>query len=460
MTPWIWSRSGRSPTHIAVTAASVLGCSLASVAVRADTVTLETLARKIETLEQQNVALQAKVQQLEGAQSAQPEQATQLQQPARVIDNTQASVTAAGRSTALADWADATTVSSYGEIGYNRPSQAIAGTSVDVQRAVIGMQHRFDDQTRMVGEWEWEHAVTSFSDRGEAEVEQLWVEREFRGGLRGKAGLFLMPFGLINQNHEPTAYYGVFRDQVERAIIPSTWREVGVGVSGTTDLALTWDVGLTTGFNLSKWDPNSTEGRDRGPLQATHGEGQFAAARDLSIYGALNWRGWPGLQLGGAVFTGKVGQQAPGFPGNDSRLTLLDGHVRYTVAGWDLSALYARGTISRTQALNSQFAATTTMTPTLVPALFRGGFVQAACQLWRNDRFAFNPFVRYEQYNAAAGFAGPPTAAAAVVMPDDKVWTLGGSFFVANGVVLKMDYQRNQTYTTKDGLNLGVGYSF
>ena len=458
MTPCTTFLRGRSAGCVVASAVALLGCLLTSLPVQADTVTLESLARKIETLEQQNAELQSKVQRLEGAQAA---QAVQVQLQAQAIDKTQATVDTATRSSALSDWAAATTVSSYGEIGYSRPSRLTEKTTVDVQRAVIGMQHRFDDQTRMVAEWEWEHAITSFSDQGEVEVEQLWVEHEFRGGLRGKAGLFLMPFGLINQNHEPTAYYGVFRNQVERTIIPSTWREVGVGVSGTTDSALMWDVGLTSGFNLSKWDPTSTEGRDRGPLQAIHGEGQFAAARDLSVYGAVNWRGVPGLQLGGAVFTGKIGQQTPGFLGNDSRLTLLDGHVRYTVAGWDLSALYARGTISHTESLNALFVATTTTgTPTLVPARFRGGFVQAAYQLWRTERLAFNPFVRYEQYNDAAGFGGLPIAAAAVVMPDDRVWTLGGSFFIANGVVLKMDYQRDRTYNTKDGLNLGVGYSF
>ena len=437
-------------------AIAVLGCAIACAPAHAATVTLESLAQKVEALEHQNAELQAKVRRLEGAQTAQGAEAPQQANP---IERTQATADRAGRPSALADWAAATTVSSYGEIGYKRPSQATEKTSVDVQRAELGMQHRFDDRTRMVAEWEWEHAITSYSDRGEAEVEQLWVEHEFQSGVRGKAGLFLMPFGLINQNHEPTAYYGVFRNQVERVIIPSTWREVGVGVAGTTESALTWDVGLTTGVNLGKWDPTATEGRDRGPLQATHGEGQFAAAHDLSAYAALNWRGLPGLQVGAAILTGKVGQQTPGFLGNDSRLVLSDGHVRYTVAGWDLSALYARGTISHTEALNALFATQTAM-PTLVPAVFHGGFVQAGYKLWRSDRFALSPFVRYEQYNDAAGFGNLPAAISGAVVADDKVWTLGASFLISDGVVVKLDYQRDQTYSSKDGLNLGVGYSF
>lgn len=139
-----------------------------------------------------------------------------------------------------------TVVTGYGEVNYNRPTKDASQAQVDVRRAVIGFQHRFDDKTKLVTEFEWEHAVTSASDAGEAAVEQLYIEREFDNGLRAKAGLFLIPAGLLNTNHEPTAYYGVERNFVETAIIPSTWREAGLGLSSTLDNGLTWDLGLTT----------------------------------------------------------------------------------------------------------------------------------------------------------------------------------------------------------------------
>ena len=418
----------------------------------ADTPTLESLVARIDELERQNADLAAKVKHLE-----------MMQAPAAASPAPEATVAANplsdAKGSALADWAQSTTVSSYGEIGYARPSGAPESATVDVQRAVIGIQHRFDDTTKMVGEWEWEHAVTSATDQGESEVEQLWIEHEFASGVRAKGGLYLMPFGFLNQNHEPTAYYGVFRNHVERLIIPTTWREVGAGVSATTEAALSWEVGLTTGFNLQKWDPASTEGRDSGPLQAIHGEGQLAAASDLAGYGALHYRGVPGLELGAAAFSGRIGQQKPGFLGNDSRLVLAEGHARYQVAGFDLSALYARGTISHTEALNASFVSTT-VAPTLVPSLFYGGYAQIAYQLWRAGRISLNPFLRYEQYNTAAAFGSLSAADGAIVRPDDRVWTLGASLFITDGVVVKVDYQRNLTYNSKDGLNLGVGYSF
>ena len=72
-----------------------------------------------------------------------------------------------------------TVISSYGEINYTRPRNASNQAEADVARAVLGITHRFDEKTKMVAEFEWEHAIASAGDKGEAEVEQLYVEHEF-----------------------------------------------------------------------------------------------------------------------------------------------------------------------------------------------------------------------------------------------------------------------------------------
>jgi hypothetical protein len=321
----------------------------------------------------------------------------------------------------------------------------------------------------MVGEFEWENAITSGQDSGEAEVEQLYVEHDFKIGVSGTAGLYLMPAGLINENHEPTAYYGVFRPDVDTKIIPSTWREVGLGLSGRTDIGVSWDLGVTTDQNLTKWDPASDEGRVRGPLQAIHQEGQFATARDFAVHAALNWRG-PGTLLGASVFTGKIGQQQPDFLGNDARVLLWEVHGRYEVSGWDLAGEYARGTISNTDALNTSFLNGGTANPTLVPSLFYGGYLQLAYRIWQDGYFKLIPFGRYEILNTAAAFGALTVADTGPIQPDEKIWTLGASFFIGEGVVLKADYRRYNTdqlpsaipfgFNKGTSLNFGVGYSF
>ncbi len=346
----------------------------------------------------------------------------------------------------------ATVLTSYGEINYNRPTHASENAQADVRRFVLGFQHRFDAKTKVVTELEVEHAVSSASDPGEVEVEQAYIERQLSPTWSARAGLFLMPTGLLNETHEPTAFYGVERNFVETAIIPTTWREGGLQVVGNFDNGLTLQTGLSTGFDLTKWDAASTEGAES-PLGSVHQELALAKSRDLSVFGALNWRGIPGLQLGGSLFTGGAthGQAAA-----SARVMLWDLHARWTPGRWDLAALYSRGSISNTAALNAPLVGN----PTLIPKAFDGGYLQAAYRLWTHEDDVLSPFVRVEQFNTARSYAdlGPGLTPAA--LPTERVLTLGANFQLTPGVVVKADLQRFRENKDADRVNLGLGWSF
>ena len=345
-----------------------------------------------------------------------------------------------------------TVLTSYGEINYNRPTRASRNTQVDVRRFVLGYQHRFDETTKVVTELEVEHAVSSADDPGEVEVEQAYVERQLTPAWSARAGLFLMPVGLLNENHEPTAFYGVERNFVETAIIPSTWREGGVQVVGNFDNGLTVQGGITTGFDLNKWDAASTEGRES-PLGSIHQELALAKGHDLAAFGAVNWRGLPGLLIGGSLFSGQATQAQAA---EAARITLWDIHARWTPGRWDFAGVYARGSISNTAALNAALVGN----PTLIPRSFDGFYVQGAYKVWSHDDYALSPFLRWEQFNTAKSYAdlGPgltPDAARA-----ERVVTVGANLQVSQGVVLKADYQRFRENTDLNRFNLGLGWSF
>lgn len=411
------------------------------------------LAKRVEQLaaelEKVKAELAAQRAQAAAAAPAQPVQAAQPVQPAVTAP---AAAAAAAPAAALAS---DTVFSGYGEVNYNHPVRNASGAQTDLRRAVIGIQHRFDEKTKVVAEFEWEHAIASAEDSGESAIEQMYVEREFNNGLRGKAGLFLMPVGLLNQNHEPTAYYGVERNFVETAIIPTTWREAGIGLSGEFGDGFTWDTGLTTGFDLTKWDPASGEGRES-PLGAIHQEGQLAKSRNLAVHGALNWRGVPGLLVGGSVFTGEAGHKTQDFAGNDARVTMTELHTRYTPGAWDLSALWAYGRISNTEALNATFVGN----PTPVPSSFAGWYVQAAYKLWQNADYALTPFARFESFNTARTYAQVPAGLGVPTTPYERVGTVGANLMIGQGVVLKADYQKFREDKTLDRVNLGVGFAY
>jgi hypothetical protein len=371
---------------------------------------LDRLTRELDEVRAQLNDLKAQNADLQTQQKRQAEQQTQT--AATVAEQSKAVATVQASTAPFANinlWG-------YGEIYYTHPTrngQASSGTQADLARAVLGVGYKFNDDTRFNSEFEVEHAVTSADDPGEYEVEQFYVEHRFNDNVSLDAGLFLIPVGFINTSHEPTNFYGVQRNFVETLIIPSTWREGGVSLFGNTDSGISWNVGLTTGLDLSKWNftpefaPYTNalelEDNDVAPMQATHQELALANGYKLSEYLSLNYTGIPGVKIGGTYFTGGTKSAAPGV---SERVNLWEVHGRWTPGRWDLQALYARGTFSNTGPANEQFPGT----PNPLPAAFYGYYGQVAYTLWERGEQRIVPFARAERYNMGANSSSASTA--------------------------------------------------
>lgn len=377
-------------------------------------------------------------------------------QPATTTDPVMASASDAGP-------APATTIGGYGEISFNGYLHDRSRNQADLDRFVLFFGHRFSDRLSFSSEVEIEHAISSAEDHGEVEVEQAYLSYSLNPAVNLKAGLFLMPFGFINRNHEPPVFHGVERNEVETRIIPSTWREGGIGLYGTTSFGLAYDVGVTTGFNVARLDDAAA------PLAGSHQELQLARAANLSFYGSLEYRGIPGLLLGGAIFSGnathdnadfKSDPTLPDFAGVSSRVTLWDVHGRWQYRGFDLQALYARGTISHAAGLDSVLlnynAANGTDLP-LVPSSFYGWLVQGAYSFSLGGEATLDPFVRYEAFDTQARL---PLGLQPDPLNRDHVLTGGLSFHPLRQLVIKADYQRFFRHRADDRINLGLGYMF
>jgi len=421
------------------------------------TLALSCVAAACALLSSQALAQSAKSVSAESALSARVDQLSQeltalkaqlTNQAAHQAANSSATQNAPSSATE-----SSTVLTSYGEMGARFYRRDTGRNSADLTRFVLGFQHRFDDRTKLVSEVEVEHAVSSADDAGEVAIEQAYVERQLSNNWAARAGLFVMPMGLINENHEPTAYYGVDRNFVETAIIPSTWREGGVQFVGDLDNGLTLQAGISTGFDLSKWDATDAETVES-PLGAVHQEMSQAKAHNLGYFSALNWRGVPGLQLGGALFVGHGGQGQVGVP--KMGVTLWDMHVRYTPGAWDLSALYAQGHISRT----ADFNVTQVGNDYLMPSRFSGWYTQAAYKLWSNGDLTLSPFARFERFNTREAFASIGAGLTPDAAKAESVITVGANLAVGSGVVFKADVQRFKQSTTENRLNLGMGWAF
>jgi hypothetical protein len=349
-----------------------------------------------------------------------------------------------------------TSLVGYGEFNYNRFRRDEHETRADLRRFVFGLNHRFDDRLTFHSEVEIEHALVSREDDGELEMEQAWLNYRLSDGdgVNVKAGLFLIPLGILNETHEPPTYYGVERNEVETRIIPTTWRELGVGVHGAVLPGLRYDVGVTTGFDAGKIDDPATG------IRSGHQEGQRANAKDLSVYAAVNYR-TPGLLAGGGVFTGNTGQNGqsnPALKGVDARLTLWDVHAQYRIAGFDLRALYAAGTLGDTDRVNA--ANLGSSAPFAAPKSMKGAYVQAAYHVWKQGNFDVAPFVRVERFDIRQQEDPANGLLQDENIRNERVRTIGVNFRVHPQVVIKADLQRYRNDRSLDRFNLGLGYMF
>ena len=166
----------------------------------------------------------------------------------------------------------------------------------------------------------------------------------------------------------------------------------------------------------------------------------------------------PGLDVGGSVFTGGAAQGDDEFAAEDARITLWELHTRWTPGAWDLSALYARGTISDTKDANYQFRLNGG--DVLIPELFYGWYAQAAYQVWESGTYRLTPFVRYERYNTGADYAALPVGMEVDTQPLELVWTYGLNFYLNDNVVIKADLQRFDEDSSRNRFDLGVGLAF
>ncbi len=348
-----------------------------------------------------------------------------------------------------------TTIGGYGEVVYNNYRDGSKKNEADLKRFIVFLGHKFSDRVQLVSELEVEHAKAD-KEGGEVAMEQAYIQYGLNDTMNTRMGLMLMPLGIVNETHEPPTFYGVERNEVESRIIPTTWREIGVALQGEAGQGLEYNFGISTTPDAGKYANASKGFRDM------RTSGRQVAANDLGLFGALNFRGVPGLLVGASVFSGDTAQDGMtdvALVGADAKLTLWDVHAKYVVGGLDLQALYAKGKLSDTAQINAAVGTTglTAGSNLAAPESFYGWYGQVAYRVWQDGDKDLTPFVRYERYNTqesvAAGYTTDPKN-------DETVTTVGVNFRLHPQVVIKADVQNYKADPLKDRLNLGVGYMF
>lgn len=158
------------------------------------------------------------------------------------------------------------TIGGYAQIDYNQPLEknVINNGELDVHRMVMLFGYKFNSKVQFITEIEYEHVK-------EVYVEQAFLNYKLNNKLNFKGGLIIIPMGLINQYHEPPYYNGVERPLIDGNISPTTWREIGAGISGNfQNISTKYQAYIVNGFKsydgegLLKGSSGFRSGRQKG----------------------------------------------------------------------------------------------------------------------------------------------------------------------------------------------------
>jgi Phosphate-selective porin O and P len=346
-----------------------------------------------------------------------------------------------------------TNLSGYMDFHYNQPTQEGQDGQLDFHRFVLLVAHQFTDRIRFVGELELEHAfVEGLEESGELELEQAYVDFLLNRSFNVRAGMLLMPVGIINERHEPPVFNGVERPLVDTVIIPSTWFEAGAGIHGEIGNGWRYRAYVTAPVNAAEFSAEEgvREGRQKGNRSNV---GRAAGT------GRIEYVGIRGLTAGASMWAGRTGFEfRPRF---DVPVSLYEADARYSRNRFEGRVEFAQVNISGAGDLNDAVFRNTGVNPNVASAL-RGGYAEAAYRLISGAAFGdVGAFVRYEsvdtQYRMPAGYVPLEEF-------DRDVWVVGATYWPDPDIAIKVDYvhQRNKSavVSAPSSFNIGLGWWF
>jgi hypothetical protein len=357
-------------------------------------------------------------------------------------------------------------VGGYGELLYEnaateRQDGSVSGRAdqLDFLRGIVYVGYKFNEQLLFNSEIEVEHSTTG--QAGSVSLEFAYLDYRFADEFGIRAGLLLAPMGFINELHEPPTFLGTERPETERQIIPSTWRENGIGIFGEAG-GLAYRAYLLTGLDAVGSGTSNAQGFSASGLRGGRQKGSKATAEDFAGVVRIEYLGMRGLTVGGSAFLGNSGQglSLPSDPSQrlGARTLIAEGHLEYRAYGFDLRGLFALATVDQAADVN---IARGLIGAESIGERLMGWYVQAGYDILRSARTEHQliPYARYEALNTQervpAGYAADPAN-------DRQIISFGAAWKPIPRVVFKGDFQihRNEARTGVNQINAAVGYLF
>jgi hypothetical protein len=344
-------------------------------------------------------------------------------------------------------------ISGYMEMHLNAPVHREDGDpTLDFHRFVLLFSHSFSDRLRFVGELELEHAfVEGLEEAGELELEQAYVDVLIRPSFNLRAGMMLVPVGIINERHEPPVFYGVERPFVDTVIIPTTWFDVGAGVHGRLGVGLAYRAYVMAPLDATEF--SADEGL-RGGIQ----KGSRANVRNAAYTGRVEFTRVPGLTLGLSGWRGDSGFNLARL---DPSVGVIEFDGRYRRDGFEARGQYARVFIGDAARLNDALTLLIGVAPNIAREL-QGYYAEASylfpLRRWQHE---VGVFARFEDFDTQFRM---PEATEPIPDFNRRALSVGASYYLDPDVAIKFDYTHQTSAATirraPRSFNVGVGWWF
>ncbi len=352
-------------------------------------------------------------------------------------------------------------IGSYGEAHYNAPIEknTLRNGKADLHRIILFMGYQYSKKLQFFTEIEFEHAT-------KIEVEQAFLNYKFNSLINFKAGVLLIPVGMVNEFHEPTLFNGVERPSIDTYVIPTTWRELGLGFHGLVKKAnFKYQLYVVNGFN--GYD-GAAKFSGKSGIRGGRQKAANAIVRTPSVTGKVTFFGIKNVRLGLSGYFGKSESTIYNGLNRDSSfliaqadsssigIALASFNIDYSIGKFKIRGEGIITSLSNTDQYN-------VFTSSNIGKQIMGYYGELSYKhlLKKKQQYPqLIPFVRYENYDTHYKTSNVITKNNSY---NREVLTAGAGLQLSPGTIFKFDYQwlKNGSNPRPTGLlNVGFGYWF
>ncbi len=350
-------------------------------------------------------------------------------------------------TTPLQTFINQTHIGGYGEITYENPNYGDV-PRLNIPRLVTFVEHDFNAEWEFKSELELEDVKLERGAGGEIEYEQAFLDYHANPHIGMRAGLQLIPIGIINQTHEPTTYFSVERPQFDQSVIATEWEEIGAQFYGEIAQGLEYQVMLSEGLQGQGVSMDGIDGAEQAGSAGDITSDQTAGsdASHPAISGRLDYLPIAGLRIGAsAYFQGRAFDSLQSG-GNGSFLMVM-GDLRFEHGPLRISGEGGFFTVGADGAIYYG-----------TPSAAAGGWVEIGYNVmsfFPGVTSELLPFVLGESYS----FTGPAPATDEI---HHQSLTAGVAYKPLESIIFKADY-RMTNITGEENyrqFSLGGGFDF